>query len=662
MCGLAGIFDPHGGRPIDRRLLGRMTDALRHRGPDGAGMHLAPGIGLGHRRLAIIDLDGGAQPLFNEDGRVAVVFNGEIYNFAALAEQLSELGHRFRTRSDTEVIVHAWEEWGDACVERLHGMFAFAIWDESRQCLFLARDRLGKKPLYWAVLPDGMIAFASEIKGLLQHPGLPRAIDPLAVEAYFAYGYVPDPRSIYRDVAKLPPAHFLTFERGGRMRGPHRYWDVDFSPRHGIDAGAARDELWQRLERAVATRMVADVPLGAFLSGGVDSSAVVAGMARSSQRPVRTFSIAFGQRDHDESEHAAAVAARWHTDHHVRRVEPDAFDLLDRLAGIYDEPFGDASALPTLAVCAMARETVTVALTGDGGDELFAGYRRYRWHAWESRLRGLLPTAMRRPLFGALAALYPQLDWAPRPLRARATLRDLGLEPWEAYFASVAVTDDATRRRLFSPTLRRDLQGYHAGRLVAAAMDRVRDADPLSQVQYADIHTWLPGDILAKVDRASMANSLEVRSPLLDHTLLEWAAGLPPEMRLKGPQGKWLLKKAAEPFVPRRVIYRPKQGFTVPLAAWFRGPLQQRLRDELLGPGLGETGLFDMRCVAELLDRHQSGLRDHSRILWLLAAFAAFLRQVHFASAPGQLTGASASAFALPDETSPTPGRAGYAG
>ena len=629
MCGIAGIFDYRGRAEIDRTLLRRMTDILGHRGPDGDGFHFAPGIGLGHRRLAIIDLATGDQPLFNENGTVCVVYNGEIYNFQPLMAELAGLGHIFRTRCDTEVIVHAWEEWGAACLDRFNGMFAFALWDAAKEVLFLARDRLGEKPLYYSILSDGRLLFASELKSLLLSRRVEREIDPLAIEEFFAFGYVPDPRSIYRGVKKLAPAHYLLVRRGEPPPEPSAYWDLRFLDGTSMSRDEVEEELIARLRESVRMRMIADVPLGAFLSGGVDSSGVVAMMAGLKSDPVSTFSISFGTQGWDESAFSREVAERYGTDHHVRAVDPNSFDLLDRLATIYDEPFGDSSAMPTFRVCAAARENVTVALSGDGGDEVFAGYRRYRWHCFEERVRGWVPEALRRPLFGLLGAVYPKLDWAPRPLRAKATLEELARNSIEAYFSSVSICSDALRRRLFSPNLRRELQGYHAADLLKWHMMRCNSEDPLSQVQYADFKTYLPGDILTKVDRASMANSLEVRVPLLDHTLVEWAARLPPHLKLQGREGKYIFKAALEPHVRKEILYRPKQGFAVPLAAWFRGPLHRRLRETLGGPVLHDSGFFDMATVGMLLRQHQAGERDHSAALWSLSMIEAFLRQVH---------------------------------
>ncbi len=641
MCGLVGIFDSRGQAPIDSALLRRMNDSQFHRGPDGEGLFVDPGIGLGHRRLSIIDLAGGAQPLFNEDESVVVVYNGEIYNFQELFEELAARGHRFRTHCDTEAIVHAWEEWGEACVERFRGMFAFALWDRKRETLFLARDRLGIKPLYYAPLDDGKVLFGSELKSLLLHPAMPRDIDPCAVEEYFAYGYVPDPRTIYQGVRKLEPGHLLVWRRGETEPRPRAYWELVFEDGATVDENQVREELIERLRDAVSCRMIAEVPLGAFLSGGVDSSAVVAMMAGLSEKPVNTCSIAFDDPAFDESSHAASMAARYNTNHSVESIDPDAFDLVDRLATLYDEPFADSSAMPTYRVCEMARRHVTVALSGDGGDEVFAGYRRHRWHAYEEMVRARLPQSVRGPLFGLMGRLYPKMDWGPRVLRAKSTLQAVARDSIGGYFHTVSLVYDEIRGRLYSDAFRRTLQGYDAGEVLARHMRAAPTEDPLTRIQYADMKTYLPGDILTKVDRASMAHSLEVRVPLLDHCFVEWAAKIPSGLKLRGREGKYVFKKALEPHVPADVMYRPKMGFAVPLSAWFRGPLRDRVRAAVTGPTLAETDMFDQRYLARLLDEHQSGAREHSAILWSLLMFDAFLRQVHAPMPSAATLGAS---------------------
>ena len=629
MCGITGIFDLKERRPINRALLEAMNQTQFHRGPDEGGVHLEPGVGLAHRRLSIIDLSSGQQPLFNEDETVVVTYNGEIYNFPELTEELQEAGHTFRTHCDTEVIVHAWEEWGEACVERFRGMFAFGVWDRNRETLFLARDRLGIKPVYYSLLPDGHLLFASELKALMAHPDLPREMDPYAVEDYFAYGYVPEPRSIFKSVHKLPPAHTLTLRRGqGSLPEPREYWDVPFQPLPALSEKDAAEELVERLREAVRIRLVAEVPLGAFLSGGVDSSAVVAMMAGLSQDPVQTCSITFSDPVYDESRYAEQVATRYQTNHYAEQVDTEDFDLLDRLGELYDEPFADSSALPTYRVCELARRKVIVALSGDGGDENLAGYRRYRHHVAEERLRSPLPLGLRRGLFGALSRIYPKADWAPRVFRAKATFQALARDAVEGYFQGVGILRDELRAQLFSPAFRRELQGYGAVEVLRRNAARAPTDDPLSLVQYLDMKTYLPGDILTKVDRASMAHALEVRVPILDHKLVEWISGLPPDLKLRGGEGKYLFKKAMEAHLPHDLLYRRKRGFSVPVAQWFRGPLRDRVRNQVLGERITDSGLFDMSYLARLIDQHASGARDHSPALWSLLMFDSFLKRM----------------------------------
>jgi asparagine synthase (glutamine-hydrolysing) len=541
---------------------------------------------------------------------------------------LQALGHTFRTHCDTEVIVHAWEQWGESCVTRFRGMFAFAVWDRNRETLFLGRDRLGIKPLYYALLPTGQFIFGSELKALLTHPELPREIEPQAVEDYFAYGYVPEPKTILRHALKLPPAHTLTVSRRQPLATPHCYWDVPFSPVPVGTEEEAGEELLCRLREAVSIRLIAEVPLGAFLSGGVDSSAVVAMMAGLSSDPVKTCSISFGDPQFNESEYAAQVAERYHTDHRVEAVDPNDFALVERLAELYDEPYADSSALPTYRVCELARRQVTVALSGDGGDENLAGYRRYRWYTDEERLRSLLPAGLRRPLFGLLGRVYPKADWAPPLFRAKATLEALARDSLEGYFHSVSMLGDPLRQQLFSASFRRQLQGYQAVEVLREHARRAPTGDPLSLVQYMDLKTYLAGDILTKVDRASMAHALEVRVPLLDHPLVEWLSGLPPSWKLRGREGKYLFKKALRPYLPDVILYRPKMGFAVPLASWFRGPLRARVREAVLGPLLADSGLFNLDFLQRLVDQHQTGQRDNSAALWTLLMFEAFLRRL----------------------------------
>lgn len=623
MCGITALVNFSAAAGFDPDLIRPMTDAIAHRGPDGDGFHFFDGVALGHRRLSIIDIAGGHQPMLTADGKVAVVFNGEIYNFQTLRKDLEGRGSRFRTRCDTEVILEAWRHFGPDCVDHLDGMFAFVLWDEGEQTLFAARDRLGKKPLYYSHLADGSTAFGSELKALKVLPGLNRTLDVSAIEDFFAYGYVPDPKSIYAHVKKLPPAHRLVWRRGEAPK-LERYWDPSLEPM------AARPddpeaELVERLSRATTSRLISDVPLGAFLSGGVDSSAIVALMAERGDEPVKTYSIGFGSKEFDETEYARDIAQRYHTDHHTRRVDPDDFSLISRLSDIFDEPFGDSSALPTFRVCEAARKGVTVALSGDGGDELFGGYRRYFYHMHEENMRRRIPAALRRAVFRPLGEIYPKLDRAPRYLRARTTFQELGRDEVWGFFSGVSATADETRQGLFSDTMRRDLGGYHAVEVLKPHFERADGDDPLARAQYVDFQTWLAGGILVKVDRTSMANSLEVRAPLLDHQLAEWALRLPADLKIRGRNTKALLKSAMETRLPRHILYRPKQGFSMPITDWFRGPLRPQVEAMMADSVMTRSGLFNLAALRRIGEDHLSGRRDHGRTLWLLFIFSEFL-------------------------------------
>lgn len=618
MCGIAGIFHLETAKPVDPARVRLMTDAMVHRGPDGSGVWTAPGVGLGHRRLSIIDLAGGAQPMLTDDGAIAVTFNGEIYNFATVREELEARGHVFRTHSDTEVILHGWRQWGVECVHRFDGMFAFALFDAREQSLWLVRDRLGVKPLYYATLSDGSLIFASELKGLLVHPLLRKEPDIRAVEDFMGLGYVPDDACIVNGVGKLGAGETLLLRRGKPLPRPQRYWDVSFADRTTARQAALEEELAALMRTAVRSRMIADVPLGAFLSGGVDSSSVVALMAEASKRAVKTCTIGFDVAALDETNHAEQVAKRFATDHRSRVVSPDDYPLIDTLVHHFDEPFADASALPTYRVCELARESVTVALSGDGADEAFAGYRRHRFQHVEEGLRSLLPQSLRGPLFGGLGTIYPKADWAPRSLRAKATLLNLARSGEEGYAASVAVTGEAMRRRLFSPDAHAALQGHRAEDRYVRAMREAPAREALDRAQYADLKIWLPGDILTKTDRMSMAVSLEAREPLLDHRLVEFAARLPVSMRLRHGQGKYLMKKAMEAYLPGDILYRPKMGFVTPISDWFRGALAGEAAAIAGGSALARTGWFDGKAIAKAAADHKSGLADHGRLLWQL--------------------------------------------
>jgi asparagine synthase (glutamine-hydrolysing) len=618
MCGITGIYHLATPKPVDPARIERMCAAMAHRGPDGQGVWTAPGVGLGHLRLSIIDIVGSPQPMASSDGRAMLVFNGEIYNYRELREELRGSGAEFRTDGDSEVILAAWQRWGPACVSRLHGMFAFAIYDLTARSLFLARDRLGVKPLFYAPLSDGSLAFASELKGLLANPLLRREIDPLAIEDYMTWGYVPDHRSILAGVHKLPAGHTLLLRHGVPLPAPVQYWDVSFAGRRQGRASDLEAELLHLLRQAVTSRMVADVPLGAFLSGGVDSSAVVALMAEASSAPVKTCTIGFDVAALDESGYAQQVATRFGTDHRARQVSPDDFAQIDTLAAMFDEPFADASALPTWRVCQLARESVTVALSGDGADEAFAGYRRHKFQRAEDRLRGLAPQALRGPVLGGIGAAYPKADWAPRPLRAKTTLLSLAGTSEAGYARAVAILPPELRAVLYSPEFLKLRGDYRAEQPFEAAMSSAQARSGLDRAQYADLKFWLPGDILTKVDRTSMSVGLEAREPLLDHRLIEFAAALPERLRTKRGEGKWLLKKAMQRYLPDEVLYRPKQGFVMPIAQWFRGPLAGSARAIGSSAALARTGWFDAKQLGIIAADHIAGRADHGRLLWQL--------------------------------------------
>ena len=618
MCGITGIYHLATPKPVDPARIERMCAAMAHRGPDGQGVWTAPGVGLGHLRLSIIDLVGSPQPMASSDGRAMLVFNGEIYNYRELREELRGSGAEFRTDGDSEVILAAWQRWGPACVTRLHGMFAFAIYDLGARTLFLARDRLGVKPLFYAPLSDGSVAFASELKGLLANPLLRREIDPLAIEDYMTWGYVPDHRSILAGVHKLPAGHTVLLRHGAPLPAPVQYWDVSFAERRKGRANDLEAELLHLLRQAVTSRMMADVPLGAFLSGGVDSSAVVALMAEASGSPVKTCTIGFDVAALDESGYAQQVATRFATDHRARQVSPDDFEQVDTLAAMFDEPFADASALPTWRVCQLARESVTVALSGDGADEAFAGYRRHKFQHAEDRLRGMVPQALRGPVLGGLGTAYPKADWAPRPLRAKTTLLSLAGSSEAGYSRAVAILPPELRAGLYSPEFLKLRGDYRAEQPFEAVMCSASARSGLDRAQYADLKFWLPGDILTKVDRTSMAVSLEVREPLLDHRLIEFAAALPEGLRTKRGEGKWLLKKTMQRYLPDEVLYRPKQGFVMPIAQWFRGPLAGSARAIGSSAALARTGWFDAKRLGVVADDHIAGRSDHGRLRWQL--------------------------------------------
>ena len=624
MCGIAGLVHRDPGYPIERELVVQMTACLAHRGPDAQGLHLWSGAALGHRRLSIIDLATGDQPIFNEDGRIGVILNGEIYNFRELRTELESLGHRFSTRSDTEAIVHAYEQWGEHCVERLAGMFAFALWDDRDRRLLLARDRVGKKPLYYA--RDGeRLVFASELKALLRDSGLKRVLNLQALDTYVSLGAVQAPATIFRDVEQLPPAHYLVWERGQLRVG--EYWDVPHDPPKPLTERQALEALDALLLEAVRVRLVADVPLGAFLSGGVDSSAVVEAMTRLSAGPVVTTSVGFTDEAFNELGHARAVAKAVGSDHHEVVLEARAAEVLPRLVWHLDEPFADSSAVPTYYVAKAARERVTVALSGDGGDEVFAGYqRRYGLNRVERRLRRWLPAWLRTGLLGPLGGVYPKADWIPRQLRARYFLQNLGTTFERAYFSDLSLFRNDEKALLLSPEVASALDGHDPFLPFARHFDRVRNLDPLSQLLYVDLKTWLANDMLVKVDRMSMAHGLEIRCPLLDHRIIEFGATVPSDLKYRGPVSKYLLKRHLDGRVPASAIYRRKQGFEIPLARWLRGDLHDMAHDVLFSRRALGRGHIRPERLRLLWDRHQRGVRDHSAQIWAVLMFELWAR------------------------------------
>ncbi len=626
MCGIAGIYHLSGAPCGEwRTVLERMTRTLAHRGPDDDGYFVDDFVGLGHRRLSIVDVESGQQPMSNEDGSVWLVLNGEIYNFPELRRLLEGKGHRFRTRSDTETIVHAYEEWDTRCLERLRGMFAFALWDMRRRRLFLARDRLGKKPLYYARVGEALV-FGSEIKALAAFPGLDRTLDLEAVSDYLSLLYVPREKSIFRSVRKLLPGHYLLAD--ARQSQVRCYWDIDFTPA-AHEGGRAAQRLAELLRDAVAVRLRSDVPLGAFLSGGIDSSAVVGLMAQAAA-PVITVSIGFPEQSFDELPYARIAAQHFRTDHREYVVTARAVDALDDLTWHYDEPFGDSSAIPTYYVSKLARERVTVALSGDGGDESFAGYRRYYFDVRENKVRALLPTWLRQPLFGLIGALYPKGDFLPQVFRGKAFLSNVARAPWEAYLHSVSGVAEADKVRLLNADVTRALGGYRTADLFAELYRSASGPDPLSRIQYVDFKTYLPDDILVKVDRASMANSLEVRCPLLDHTVVEYAASLPSRMKLSGSRSKLILKEAVRDFVPAEILRRRKMGFAMPVATWLRGDLRPLVEQEVLRAG---HGMFDEHTVRRMWRQHVSGTRERTSELWGVLIFNLWYKRFGCAAA-----------------------------
>ncbi|MEX2112237.1 MAG: asparagine synthase (glutamine-hydrolyzing) [Pirellulales bacterium] len=635
MCGITGAIWTDPAAALAPEVLARMTEVLAHRGPDDAGSHVSqfhahggngpvPGVALGHRRLAIIDVAGGHQPLANEDGSVWIIFNGEIYNHRELRKRLEGSGHQFRTHSDTEVIVHLYEDEGLDFLRHLNGMFALAIWDARQRRLVIARDRLGEKPLYYRIEPKRLL-FASELKSLLEVPGVPRELDPQSLDSYLAYQYVPHPRTIFRGFAKLPPAHYGVYENG--RFATHCYWRPDFEVEQRRPLGDYADELRELFTSAVRMRLEADVPLGAFLSGGIDSALVVGLMQQALDRPVKTFSIGFPVPEYDETSAARETALRLGTEHQEFRVEPRCVDVLEKLVWHYDEPFADSSAIPTYYVSQLTRQHVTVALTGDGGDELFAGYLRYRavrLAARFDRLPGWMRTAAGNRFLRALTGGRRQRSVLRRAGRFAEALR---YSPQRRYFDWMSMFNEARRAELYSDAFLAELPDADPFGFLASAFARTRQRDPVTQASLADLVTYLPCDLLTKVDVASMANSLECRAPFLDHRVVELAAKMPIEMKFQNGRGKRILREAFADLLPPSLTRRPKMGFGVPLEHWFRHELKDYARQVLLDARALERGYFRPEVVRSMLDEHHSGAFDHSYRLWGLLFFELWQRQ-----------------------------------
>lgn len=615
MCGIAGMVSAAAGEQVDGELIHRMCQAIVHRGPDDEGIYVKNGIGLGMRRLSIIDLAGGHQPVCNEDGSIWIVYNGETYNFPELREELLKRGHKFSTHTDTECIVHLYEEMGADCVRKLRGMFAFALYDERRRKLLLARDRLGKKPLHYAL--DGeRLWFASEIKSILAVAPELAVVDHEALLQYMYFGYVPDPLTAFTTIWKLPPGHLLEFANG--KIDVRQYWDL---PQFGAHSPRSEEECLEEMERrlaeAVKIRLISDVPLGALLSGGTDSSTVVALMARASARPVKTFAIGFKNEDFNEAKYARMVAETFGTDHHEMIVEPNVLETVERLSGSLEEPFGDSSMLPTYFVSCMARKHVTVALSGDGGDEMFAGYGRYGIHQ-RRKVFERIPGGVRRFY---REKVYPRL---PGNVRGRKFSYNVAL-PWrERYVDGISFVPAFEREMpLLSQEFRATLvECGDPQEVMFRYFDQAPANDPVSQMLYVDAKTYMVADILTKVDRMSMATSLEVRVPILDHVFVEWAAGLPAEWKIRNGKSKYILRKLAERVgVPREVLYRKKQGFAVPLVYWMRRELKELILNVLLDSRTLERGYFEPSGVRQLLEEHFQERRDHSGRIWRLLMF-----------------------------------------
>ena len=617
MCGICGLYNLDG-RPVEKGLIERMNSTLIHRGPDDDGYHIDGHIGLGHRRLSIIDLNTGKQPIYNEDNTKVIVFNGEIYNFLELKEKLELKGHQFKTKTDTEVILHGYEEWGAECVNYFRGMFAFAVWDDKNNTLFLARDRLGIKPLYYCF--DGRrIIFASELKAILEDPIVSRNLNFEALSDYLSFGYIPSPKTIFCSIQKLPAGYFLI--QSGNKQVLKQYWDLKFQPDVQVSEDSFCDCILETLEESIRMRLISDVPLGAFLSGGVDSSLVVALMSRLTKESVVTNTIGFTESEFSELEYAKETSTLFDTRHHEYMVDPDAVEVVNRLSWNFDEPFADSSAIPTYYVSGMTRQNVKVALSGDGGDENFAGYRRYYFDRLENYIRSALPEFFRRKFIGTLAEIYPKADWLPRMFRAKTLLTNVSRDPVYGYFNSMSYFLPEMKDRILNPDLKKKLHNYDSIEVFKNYYEKCNSKDALTRTQYVDFKTYLVDDILTKVDRAGMANSLEVRVPILDHKFVELIATIPSGLKLNGKISKYIFKKAAVRLLPDDILSRKKMGFVVPVGQWLKKELRPLVQETILSKEFKERSFFDTNYVHWLWKQHISGIRDFTQPLWALLCF-----------------------------------------
>jgi asparagine synthase (glutamine-hydrolysing) len=615
MCGIVGMVNLDG-RAADAALLGRMNDAIFHRGPDEDGVYLKEHVGLAMHRLAIIDLEGGQQPISDEGGTAWIVYNGEVYNYREVKKELEARGHRFHTDCDTEVVLHAYLEYGEDCPKHLRGMFAFAVWDERRGELFVARDRVGKKPLLYARTATAFV-FGSEFSALLRHPSVGREIDRAALDDYLTFMCVPAPQTAYRDIRKLEPGHSLTLTRDGEVR-TRRYWEPDFSKKVRLTEEEAGARALELLREAVRVRLMSEVPLGAFLSGGIDSSAVVALMAEESSGPVKTFSIGFEEQDFSELHHARRVAERVGAEHHEFVVRPDALEVLPTLVEHYGEPYADSSAIPTYYVARETRKHVTVALNGDGGDECFAGYERYAAMRLSERYRRL-PGLLREGVIRQALELLPISEQKrTRAGKVRRFVRAASLPPVERYLNWVGIVQREAKDELYTDEFRREVGHRDAADWLRPWFARANGAGVVDASLLADTMTYLPNDLLVKVDIASMANSLEARSPFLDHHVIEFAASLPENLKLRGLTTKYILKKTLQKLLPSENLTRSKMGFGVPIGQWFRGQMQPFLRENLLSERAAGRGLFRPEAVRRMVELHTRGERDYTHQLWTL--------------------------------------------